>query len=705
MLNRFVSRSAAIFSVTLLLTTAVQADSLKHRALAVTSHNAQSSSVASTTSAAIATQSTPTPAVAASSVSSASDSALTLQQRIARLPPLRDTGINVTHQSDGIREHLNSVLRFYRDATHQEQKTGEPSDILYTEQLKTQASSIAHLAFASARNTAALLERVDSNAVVSTSSAPTVSVSEEAKRLTASQARVQSRMAELQTQQAAIAQQLLHAKPKDRPALLQKQEQIDGGLDLEQATLQALGNIDRFSETQQGHSGLAGDIDRLEASAPELADASSKPVTSAPLVNLSDIQHAGLVTQASALFDLMFTRRAIDDQIAEIDRLHDQATKLRSPIVKVLRSTVQQGEKLAHQNVDLSATPTTDAQDLAATRKQFDDLKQVFEVLAASTLPLSQETVLLDAARGTLSSWRVTVDAEYRTMLRALLMRCGLIGLALLILGIIGRVWGHASLHYVQDLRRRRQLLVVRRVVMGFLCVLVVLFGFVTQFSSLATFAGFISAGIAVGLQTILLSVAAYFFIIGRYGVRVGDRITVAGVTGTVIEVGIARFYLMELVGTGNELHSTGRVAVFANSVLFQTGTPLYKQLPGTEYAWHELTAKLTEAADPDAVSKELCQIVQQVYETYKSVIDAQQRQIEGWLGAAVDAPRVEAHLRLTDAGMQVAVLFPVNIEDATHADARIATSILKAVREDKADGPLKVGLDGTPIIKAAIKS
>ena len=53
---------------------------------------------------------------------------------------------------------------------------------------------------------------------------------------------------------------------------------------------------------------------------------------------------------------------------------------------------------------------------------------------------------------------------------------------------------------------------------------------------------------------------------------RVGDRITVAGVTGDVIEVGLVRFYMMELAGSGTELHSTGRVAVFANSILFQTG-------------------------------------------------------------------------------------------------------------------------------------
>jgi small-conductance mechanosensitive channel len=254
---------------------------------------------------------------------------------------------------------------------------------------------------------------------------------------------------------------------------------------------------------------------------------------------------------------------------------------------------------------------------------------------------------------------------------------------------------------YVSDLRRRRQLLVVRRVVIGFVGGLILIFGFVTQFSSLATFAGFISAGVAVGLQTILLSVAAYFFIIGRYGVRVGDRITVAGVTGTVIEVGIARFYMMELVGTGTELHSTGRVAVFANSVLFQTGTPLYKQLPGTEYAWHELTAKLKPEADAEAVSKAICDIIDGVYQTYKAEIESQQHQIESWMGAPVDRPGVDSHLRMVEEGLQIAILFPVQIAAAAKTDAAIAAAIFRALQ---VDGPLKQGLAALPTIKAAIK-
>ena len=86
------------------------------------------------------------------------------------------------------------------------------------------------------------------------------------------------------------------------------------------------------------------------------------------------------------------------------------------------------------------------------------------------------------------------------------------ITLSLGILALFSELWRRFIYRYVQDVRRRRQILILRRFVVYFLMGLVIILGFVSEFSSLATFAGFITAGLAVGLQTILLSVAAYFF-------------------------------------------------------------------------------------------------------------------------------------------------------------------------------------------------
>lgn len=632
------------------------------------------------------------------------DASATLQSQIARLPPLVGTDINVPKRSAEVLSHLNAVLRYYRTASTPVQKVGEPSDVLYAEQSESEATQIAILAFQAAKNEAAVLSRVPGAASSRATGATAPDGSQqptEQQRMATVRSNAQQHLAELQAQDAALQAQMLKAKSTARARLVQQEQQLQGGIELQQAMVDALSRISSFS-SQQTQTGLAGDIDRLEHSAPELL---SKPVkTPAPpvLQSLAATDDAGVSTQASVLFQLMGSLRTIDQQITAVDALSKQATDLRTPFVKVLRATIQQGQQLTQQTIDPAATPTTDAQDLENTHKKFNQLTTTFQVMANATLPLSQEVVLLDNARGTLTTWRATVDAEYKAVLRHLLIRVAFIGIALGVLALANKLLSQAAVKYVADLRRRRQLLLIRRIVIGFLTGLVLIFGFVTQFSSLATFAGFISAGIAVGLQSILLSVAAYFFIVGRYGVRVGDRITVAGVTGEVIEVGLVRFYMMELVGTGTELHSTGRVAVFANSVLFQTGTPIYKQMPGTEYAWHELTAKLNAGADVQAASAAVLQVVNGVYANYRERIQGQHRQVETWMGTALPEPKVESRLQLTDGGLQYAVLFPVEIDHAAEMDQQIAETFLKDLQ---ADGPLKAGVTDLPVIKAAVKS
>ena len=677
---------------------------------------------AATPSAATAITTAPTARPVNEKVRTENANALLLQQ-IAKLPPLTGTGVDVPKRSTELIDHLNAVLRYYRAAIAPVQKAGEPSDVLYAQQSSAQATEIAETAFQAAKNEAALLNKIAGGSGTKTNPAAVPAADHntaqsEAQRLSAVQAQAAQQVSNLQAQEAAIAAQLATARGKAIAPLQQQQSVIQGQLELQQAMVEALSRINTFSEAQTS-TGLAGQIARLEQSAPELAGNTKAPATPV-LENLANAHDAGVATQAEVLFQLLTTLHDIDAQTEQIDALSKQADDLRTPIVKILHSTVAQGQALAQTPAaTVPAPPPTPAagkasptaatapaisvaQQLAATHKQFDQLTATFQVLSSAALPLSQEVVLLEGERGTLTTWRATVDSEYKQVLRDLLVRVIMIGIALGILALASNLWARATVRYVGDLRRRRQLLFVRRAVIGFLSGLVLIFGFVTQFSSLATFAGFISAGIAVGLQSILLSIAAYFFIVGRYGVRVGDRITVTGVTGDVIEVGLVRFYMMELVGTGTELHSTGRVAVFANSVLFQTGTPIYKQMPGTEYAWHELTAKLNNTADIPATSDAILQAVNSVYAGYKTRIEAQHQQVESWSGTALPGPKVESRLQLVDGGLQFAVLFPVELSNPVAADQQIAESLVSSL---KTDGPLKAGLTELPVIKAAVKT
>lgn len=619
------------------------------------------------------------------------------------LPASLTQGIDVPQRSKDLVEHLSEVIRFYRMMVTPIQKTGEPSDMLYAEQSQTIARQVAQLAFQSARDEAALLSRIQG-----ASGTPAEQPAEEtAQRLRAARARVAQQIRDLQARSDLVEKQLPKARGAARNALLEQKQDIAGEGELLAAEAEALSKVAGVS-LAQGNSGLQGQIDKLQHAIPEVVDNKVKPVANT-LQSIGSLRDAGVTTQAQVLFQLMATERAIDDRIQELKKLHGQADGLRAPLVKILRATVQQGRKLEEEDAAEAAQnaaagpqkgPAGPGPDRLAIRKTYDELTDAFKTISGVSVPISQEVLLLEQAQGNLLSWRAAVDMERRGIIHSLLIRLALIAAALLIVFILGEVWRRAATRYVQDLRRRRQVLLVRRIVVGFLGGLVILLGFVTQFSSLATFAGFITAGIAVGLQTILLSVAAYFFIVGRYGVKVGDRITVANVTGEVVEVGLARFYMLELAGTGTELHPTGRVAVFANSVLFQTGTPLYKQIPGTNYLWHELSVKIKPGTQYDPALRTIRGAVEEVYSEYKPQIDREHAETEAWMDTAVPAPKVESRLQFAD-GLQFIVLYPVRVGHAADADQKIAQKVEQAMA---ADTQLSQVIDGPPTLKTVMK-
>lgn len=617
------------------------------------------------------------------------------------LPATLTQGIDVTERSKAVLEHLNEVIRFFRMTVTPIQKTGEPSDMLYAEQAQSSATQIAQLAFQSARDEAALLARVQ----VLPGQTDVKPAEGEAQRLLSAQIQVRKQISDLQNREEALQKQIAAAPPRSRAALRAQLDDLNGEFELADAESQALAKVSGVSATQTT-SRLEGDIDKLQHAIPEVIDGKVKPVPNS-IQSLGSLRDAGVVTQGQILFQLISARHAIEERIAELKKLHQQAVDLRTPLVNILRATLQEGKKLESGNAQ-SATPSapspvhnSEGSGHSEKRKIYDQLTDAFKTISGVSIPISQELLILEQAQGNLLSWRAAVDSERLNIVHSLLLRVVIIAIVLVLIVILGEVWRRAVTRYVQDLRRRRQLLVIRRMVIGFFSGMVVILGFVTQFSSLATFVGFITAGLAVGLQTVLLSVAAYFFIVGRYGVRVGDRITVANVTGDVVEVGLVRFYVMELAGSGPVLHPTGRIAVFANSVLFQTGTPLYKQIPGTNYAWHEVSVKLKPGTDYRQALRAIQTSVEGVYAKYRQQIERQHAEVEAWLDTSLPLPRIESRLELVD-GLKFTVLYPVLISNATTIDRQVVESILQAMAHDNAMAPV---IDGQPTLGAVVKA
>ncbi|MGH9588431.1 MAG: mechanosensitive ion channel family protein [Acidobacteriaceae bacterium] len=606
---------------------------------------------------------------------------------------------DVAARSQAILAHLNAVVRFYRNAESPIQKVGEPSDLFYRNQVVAQATQAAGFAFQSAKIEVGILDR-------SAQAQTTGQAGSRAQRLQQALNSARQRIAELKARDTVLDRQVASASGKKRAQLQQQLEQVDGELDLQTEMANALRRIASMSGGA-GNEGLGEQVAQLQRSAPGV-EAKKATVVAPTLENLNQAHSMGVFSQARIVFSLLRTMQDISNLSDESSHLHDQATALRAPLITALKSTIAQGQAASQTAASAPATagpkaqnPSSAAPSIGDTEKRFKDLAATFRVLSGAAVPLSQEILTLEQTQATLQAWNTAVDQEYDSLLQALLLRVLFIAIALGIILIISELWRRGTRRYVRDLRRRRQLLVLRRFITGFMVGVVLIFGLVTQFSSLATFAGLITAGIAVGLQTVLLSIAAYFFIVGRYGIKAGDRISIAGVTGDVAEVGLMRFYVMEMAGSGPDLYSTGRIAVFSNAVLFQATTPLYKQMPGTEFAWHELILKLAPDADHRPVGDVVLKAVKEVYAGYREKIEQQHKRLEAWMDSGLEAPEVLSSLQLADSGPQFSVRFPVMIRHALEVDAAITDTLLKAIAGNE---QVKAAISGTPVIRAVVR-
>jgi small-conductance mechanosensitive channel len=385
---------------------------------------------------------------------------------------------------------------------------------------------------------------------------------------------------------------------------------------------------------------------------------------------------AGIIGLTTEVFSLSQRMKRLEHLAQTTDALRQATDKLRAPLRSALRDVIRRGDALAQ------AAESADVAELTAQKKELDALGARFKQLAAASMPLGEQASDIGAARSRILEWRSSLDETYRSTWRYLLLRIAMLGVALAIVLGLSELWRRGTIRYVQDLRRRRQVLVLRRIVVGCAVGLILVLGFVTEFGSLATFAGFSAAGIAVALQSVLVSVVAYFFLAGRWGVRVGDRVTVSGVTGEVADVGLFRLYLMELDGTGTAQQPTGRMVVFPNSVFFQPSA-VYKQLPGVDYVWREVTLKLSGTTDYGHVERRLMDAVEAVYAGYRDTVERQHRRVQASLDVHTATPRPESRLRIVDAGLEITIRYPVELGRAAEIDDRITREVIKQVEDD----------------------
>jgi small-conductance mechanosensitive channel len=596
-----------------------------------------------------------------------------------------------------ILDYLNPTIDWHREIMALGLKPIDSQDVVLRETVRQNARQVLQLGFAIARAQAPALDNTARPAGGSTTT-PTGTTN----RLAAILASNAQLINQLQSQLDQLNPQVAKAPPDEATALIAKRDKIAAQLNFAKTRQNALQNLQTFMSgmDNSGSAGLLQRISDLEKSIPELqtnpqASSAQSTAVSADAAASSrpfEEENVGILGLIEELFSLTSRMTELSHVSAETQRLMANNNKLRDPLRVQLQSAIRQGEAISQ------AASTDDPARLAAQRQQLEALTDRLKQLTALSVPLGEQNAVISATITSMKEWDTTLLHEYERLARVLLIRLSMIAAILVLLLIISRIWGKIALRYVTDVRRRRQFMLVRRIVVGSIITMVLIASVVAEFGSLATFAGLITAGMAVALQSVILSGCAYFFFIGKYGVRVGDRVTISNITGDVIDIGLFRLYMMELAGTNRDLSPTGRIVVFSNSVLFQPSA-FYKQMPGADYVWHEVALTLSPDTDHRAAETRLLGAVESVYNTYRDGIEKQYARVKDTVHLSVSTPRPVGRLRLVDAGLEYVIRYPVDIHRSGEIDDAITRKLLETIEQEP---KLKLVPSGTPRIQPA---
>jgi small-conductance mechanosensitive channel len=585
---------------------------------------------------------------------------------------------------------LDETVDWYRTLGAQQQTATQPSDLLILYANQQTADKVIGLAFELARANAELLSseaNTDGAAADAASSAQLLS--QQQKRLEVQRKGIEDEIAAGKKQVAA-----------GKTDLGEKLSELQGELDMVNARKNLLDTMSQFvneSDAKRASaSALKAHIDAIAVSIPSAntgattgagaatASAAAPRATSQAAAPAQLTSNPASTSDRVGIWELGSNVFRLSKKMSTIDAIDERTATLEQTFEKIGSRPLEQLKQYAAQSDALSAqADNANSATLKSVRDQFDTLAWLFQQTSAILIPLSKEGVLLKQYRHNLGNWRDAIKHQYHDALAALGVRLAVLAAMLAVVFVGAEIWRRAVLRYAHETRRRNQLLMVRKVTTWVLVAIIVGLTFVTELSSFATFAGLLTAGVAVAMQSVLVSIVGYFFLIGKYGIRVGDRVQIGTVSGEVIDLGLVRMHLMELSSQG-ALGATGRVVAFANSIVFQASGGLFKQISGVNFAWRETTLALPPGADYAALKEKLFNAVNDVVKKYHDEIVRQTKEIQKTTSSTVAAEttaRPQVQLRFSASAVEALVRYPVEIQHAAEIDEKVSEAMIEAIR------------------------
>jgi small-conductance mechanosensitive channel len=600
---------------------------------------------------------------APASVQATPKSPLVSKSAKATAPATAPTPVPVTEQQNVI-SFVGSAIGWFRQFSVETGLVEEPPEALYLAADEAMAREVVNLAFEYADADAVLISKFgQSPAKTSASSSSSATIE---NRLTQARADLDHNQAQVKD----LTARLRAAPRRQRDGLARQLLAAQAQLELVQSRVDFLTTMAEFERTNTP----ATQSGTLQAQIDELRH-SLQPETKKTASAKDPVEPAGLVGLGEHLLDLRNKINTLEQRQDDTQAFMELVMRTRVPLQHGLTAIDSSAEQLTQ------AALTNDRTDIEQRKKEFQELITRRKLIGAALLPLTKQLMLLRRYNDNVAQWQAQVVRHTGEVLRTLLMHVGGVLLVFALIAALSLIWRRLAVRYVEDVNRRRQILKIRDVTVVILIIIVLLFNFTTELSALATVVGFAAAGIAVALQDVILSIAGYFRLSGRFGIKHGDRVELQGVRGEVVELGLTKLTLLELDGDGVQSGPTGRLVMIPNSSVFRDK---FLNHPGHSLVvWRELRFTLSPDCDFRVVEKQLLEVVEAVFARYRDSARSQLQEMERNLNTRLDSGRPQSRVRLGPDGLQITLRFPVDVRSEAQAVDEISRRLLDYIARE----------------------
>ncbi len=148
-----------------------------------------------------------------------------------------------------------------------------------------------------------------------------------------------------------------------------------------------------------------------------------------------------------------------------------------------------------------------------------------------------------------------------------------------------------------------------------FLVVIFILITYSDRLGGITVVIGVASAGLALALQEVIISIAGWGAIIIGDIYKTGDRVLLGGIKGDVIDLGILRTTIMEIgQWVDGDLYN-GRIVRIANSFVFKE--PVYNYSAYFPFLWDEIKIPIKYGSNYTTAKNIIQDIAEEVVGNY----------------------------------------------------------------------------------------